>query len=100
MDGRRLVALTHRLRAEAGLELGVELLASACLTAAGIALQLDPQANMAFAEVDTALADRLEAAGLLFYRMGPRTIRLVTSFQTTAADVDDVLARVRSALVA
>jgi threonine aldolase len=68
------------------------------LTAVGIALQLDPSANMAFAEVDTALADRLEAAGLLFYRMGPHTIRLVTSFQTTATDIDDALTRVRSAL--
>lgn len=64
----------------------------------GITLQLDPAANMAFARVDIALADRLEAAGLLFYRMGPDTIRLVTSFQTTLDQVDDVLGRVRSAL--
>lgn len=66
----------------------------------GIGLQLDPQANMAFAHVDTALADRLDAAGLLFYRMGPSTIRLVTSFQTDDHQVDDALARVRSALTA
>lgn len=50
-----------------------------------------PDVNMLFAEVDDDLATRLEAAGLLFYRIGPGVIRLVTSWQTTDDDVDDAL---------
>ena len=51
-----------------------------------------PDVNMLFAHVDDAAADQLEAAGLLFYRMGRGTIRLVTSWQTTAQDVEQALA--------
>lgn len=68
------------------------------LLAAGVVLQLDPAANMAFVHIAPALADRLEAAGLLFHRMGASTIRLVTSFETTPEQVDEALRRVRSAL--
>jgi threonine aldolase len=32
--------------------------------------------------------------------MGPGVIRLVTSFQTTDADIDEALARIAAALVA
>jgi threonine aldolase len=53
-----------------------------------------PEANIAFVEIADAVADRLEAAGLLFYRIAPGVIRFVTSFQTTLADADEVLARV------
>ena len=68
------------------------------LTELGVELELPPAANLAFAKVDPAAIDRLEADGVLFYRMAPGTIRLVTSFQTTDADVDDVLVRFARAL--
>jgi threonine aldolase len=53
---------------------------------------------MLFAYVDDAVADQLEAAGLLFYRMGRGTIRLVTSWQTTADEIEQALAAFESAL--
>jgi len=40
----------------------------------------------------------LVAAGLLFYRMGRDTIRLVTSWQTTPEDVEAALAAFEQAL--
>ena len=40
---------------------------------------------MLFAMVDDEAATRLEADGLLFYRISPGVIRLVTSWQTTDA---------------
>ena len=64
----------------------------------GVELELPPAANLAFAQIDPAAIDRLEADGVLFYRMAPGTIRLVTSFQTTDADVDEVLVRLARAL--
>ncbi len=51
-----------------------------------------PDVNMLFARVDATTADRLETAGLLFYRIAPGVIRLVTSWQTTTDDVDEALA--------
>ena len=42
--------------------------------------------------------DRLEADGLLFYRISPGVIRLVTSWQTTDADIDRAVARFAGAL--
>jgi threonine aldolase len=68
------------------------------LTELGVELHLPPAANLAFARTDPAAIDPLEADGVLFYRMTPGTIRLVTSFQTTDADVDEVLARFARAL--
>ena len=67
-------------------DLGVELLAA-------------PEVNMAYARIDDAVADRLEADGLDFYRMGDATIRLVTSFETTADDVERALKAFASAVV-
>jgi threonine aldolase len=58
----------------------------------GVEFANRPDVNMLFAYVDDKAADQLEAAGLLFYRMGGGTIRLVTSWQTTAEDVDAALA--------
>jgi threonine aldolase len=55
-------------------------------------------ANMVFARVADDVADRLEAEGLRFYRIGPGIVRFVTSFQTTDADVDEALERIREAL--
>jgi threonine aldolase len=63
----------------------------------GIGFVARPEANIAFVQVDDALADRLEAAGLLFYRTESGVIRFVTSFQTTPDDVDDALGRIAEA---
>ena len=66
----------------------------------GVELLNEPDVNMVFARVDPAAADRMAEAGLLFYRMTTDTIRLVTSFQTTDAEVDEALTRTKSALTA
>jgi threonine aldolase len=68
------------------------------LTRLGVELRPPPEANMAFARTDPIVVDRLEADGVLFYRMAADTIRLVTSFQTTDADVDEVVSRFERAL--
>ena len=57
-----------------------------------------PDVNMLFVRMPAEAIDHLECAGLLFYRMGPDTIRLVTSWQTTAADIEAALSHVRAAL--
>ncbi len=64
----------------------------------GVEFANRPDVNMLFAYVDDAVADQLEAAGLLFYRMGRGTIRLVTSWQTTADEIEQALAAFESAL--
>ncbi len=64
----------------------------------GVELLNEPDVNMVFARLDPAAADRMDESGLLFYRMSADTIRLVTSFQTTAAEVDEALTRIKSAL--
>lgn len=53
----------------------------------GIGFVNRPDVNMLFAEVADEQAAALERAGLLFYRIRPGVIRLVTSWQTTPADV-------------
>jgi threonine aldolase len=53
--------------------------------------------NMAFVELPDAAIDAAEAAGLVFYRMGPGTVRLVTSWQTTTEDVAAAAAAFESA---
>jgi threonine aldolase len=65
---------------------------AAGLTERGVELVNRPHVNMVFARVDDTTADRLQDAGLLFYRMGHGTVRFVTSWQTTDADVDHALA--------
>lgn len=62
----------------------------------GIGFVNRPDVNMLFAEVADDWATRLEAAGLLFYRIRPGVIRLVTSWQTSEADVEGALAVFRS----
>jgi threonine aldolase len=64
----------------------------------GIELLNEPDVNMVFARLDPDAADRMADAGLLFYRMSTDTIRLVTSFLTTDAEVDEALTRTQSAL--
>lgn len=63
------------------------------LQAQGATFVVMPQANMAFVRVTDDMADRLQAAGLLFYRTAPGVIRLVTSFQTTPVDIEETLLR-------
>jgi threonine aldolase len=77
-------AMMHRL--STGLEkLGVEFLN-------------DPDVNMLFVRCDADVIERMERSGLLFYRYGANTLRLVTSFQTTDAEVVDALLRIQAAL--
>lgn len=58
-----------------------------------------PDVNMLFVRLPSDAIERLVQAGLLFYRMGPDTIRLVTSWQTTESDIATALDHFRSALV-
>ena len=71
---------------------------SAGLTELGVELLAPPTANMLFARVGDSTASALADAGLLFYGMGNGVIRFVTSFQTTQADVAEVLRRVERAV--
>jgi threonine aldolase len=57
----------------------------------------DADVNMLFVRMQPAAIDQMELNGLLFYRYGADTLRLVTSFQTTDAEVDEVLSRVAAA---
>lgn len=68
------------------------------LQALGVTALNRPDVNMLFAEVDDRAATELEAAGLAFYRIRPGVIRLVTSWQTTDADVQLALDAFRRAL--
>jgi threonine aldolase len=71
---------------------------AAGLSKLGVEFANRPDVNMLFAIVDDNVADQLEAAGLLFYRMGRGTIRLVTSWQTTEEDIEGALAAFEAAL--
>lgn len=67
----------------------------------GFELINTPEVNIAFVRVEEAVTDRMERAGLLFYRgdhRGEGMIRLVTSFQTTEAEIDEALGRIRMVL--
>lgn len=64
----------------------------------GVQLLNRPDVNMLFVGLDDGVIDRMEADGLLFYRMGPGVIRLVTSWQTTDDEIDRTLASVTNAL--
>lgn len=75
----------HSNRQMARLAAGIE--------GSGVELVTRPDVNMTFAKVADEAATRLETEGLLFYRISPGIIRLVTSWQTTDADVDEAVAR-------
>ena len=64
----------------------------------GVEFLAEPQANITFARVGEHAAQQMAAEGLLFYDMGGGVVRLVTSFQTTAADVKEALRRIGAAL--
>ena len=48
---------------------------------------------MGYFRVDADVIDAWEAAGLDFYRMGNDRVRLVTSFRSTPAEIDEALRR-------
>lgn len=64
----------------------------------GVQFLAEPQANIIFARVGEHAAQQMAAQGLLFYDMGGGVVRLVTSFQTTDADVAEALRRIGAAL--
>ena len=66
----------------------------------GVRLQERVDVNMAFVEMPPAAIEAAEAAGLLFYRMGPTTIRLVTSWQTTAEEITEAGTKFAEAVLA
>jgi len=55
------------------------------------------EANILFCRLDSAVIDALLKTGFVFYhdRWGPNIVRFVTSFATTAEDVDHLLNHVR-----
>jgi threonine aldolase len=55
---------------------------------------------MAFVDLPEPAIDAAAEAGLLFYRMGPTSVRLVTSWQTTADEVAKAGALLREAVLA
>jgi threonine aldolase len=57
------------------------------LSDVGVRLLERVDVNMAFVELPAAAADRLPDAGIDCYRMTDTSVRLVTSWQTTAEDV-------------
>ncbi|MEZ5237306.1 MAG: beta-eliminating lyase-related protein [Acidimicrobiales bacterium] len=64
----------------------------------GVAVLVRPAVNMVFVRLDERVAGALDAAGVDFYRMGAGTVRFVTSWQSTDADIDTVLDRLAVAL--
>lgn len=66
----------------------------------GIAPVASPDANMVFVVLPDAVTDAWERSGVAFYRLEDHQVRLVTSFATTADDVDEALTRLRVALAA
>ena len=67
------------------------------LESLGVELVARPEVNMVFVRLDDSAMEALEAAGVLFYRLDGLA-RFVTSWETTAADVEVALAAVRSAV--
>jgi threonine aldolase len=78
-------------------ELSAELMS---LADHGVRLLERVDVNMAFVELPAAAADALPDAGVLCYRMGPTSVRLVTSWQTTADDVAEAATAFRSVVSA
>jgi threonine aldolase len=88
------LALAGRANAAAA-ALGEGLSASGCAK-----LQHPVDANEVFVRLPDAVIDALEAAGIRFYRRGGGVIRLVTSFATSAEDVDTFLGVIAKASAA
>ena len=64
---------------------------AAGIEALGFAFVIKPDVNMLFVYVTDDQVARLQKAGMLFYRTAPNTVRLVTSFQTTQAQVQQAI---------
>ncbi|WP_371348243.1 low specificity L-threonine aldolase [Ancylobacter sp. IITR112] len=73
-------------------------LASGLAGIAGVELEGRVEANMLFARLPPAMCEGLLAQGFRFYtdRWGAGVVRLVTSFATSEADVDRLLAAARA----
>jgi threonine aldolase len=67
------------------------------LASHGVRMQEPVDVNMAFVELPSSAIEAL-AAHVLFYRMSDTSVRLVTSWQTTAEDVAGAAARFREAV--
>jgi threonine aldolase len=93
-DGLWLRLATHANQRMAELVAELESLSSS-----GVRLQERADVNMAFVELPAPAIDAAAEAGLLFYRMGPTSVRLVTSWRTTAEDVAEAGARLREAVL-
>ncbi|MEN3112662.1 low specificity L-threonine aldolase [Uliginosibacterium paludis] len=67
---------------------------------AGVEIMGRTEANILFCRLPQALIEGLLAEGFVFYhdRWGPGVVRLVTSWATTEADVDHLLARAQALL--
>jgi threonine aldolase len=92
-DGLWLRLATHANQRMAELVAELE-----SLSAHGVRLEERVDVNMAFVEMPAAAIDAVAEAGVLFYRMGPTSVRLVTSWQTTVDDVTRARARFREAV--
>jgi threonine aldolase len=84
----RLAANANQRMAELVAEL-------APLAELGVRLLERVDVNMAFVELPAAAIDALPDAGILCYRMTDTSVRLVTSWQTTADEVAEAAARFR-----
>jgi threonine aldolase len=87
-----------RLASHSNQQMGV--LAAALEAMDGVRLVERVDVNMAFVELPADAIDALTATDLEFYRMGPSSVRLVTSWQTTADEVTTAIARFREAVTA
>ncbi|MER7604583.1 beta-eliminating lyase-related protein [Nocardioides sp. NPDC127503] len=63
---------------------------AAGLEKAGVRITNPVDVNLAWVDLPEEAADRLEAAGVLFHRLGGQ-VRFVTSWQTTAEEISTVL---------
>lgn len=67
----------------------------------GVEMLSETRANIVFCRLPSVVIESLLEAGFRFYhdRWGPNVVRFVTSFSTTAEDVDHLLAQAANALV-
>ena len=86
-----------RLATHANERMGELVAALEPLAGHGLSFQEPVQVNMAFAELPAAAIDAL-ATDILFYRMSETSVRLVTSWQTTAEDIAAAGDRFREAV--
>jgi threonine aldolase len=64
----------------------------------GVRLRERADVNMAFVDLPAPAIDAVAGADVLFYRMSPTSVRLVTSWQTTADDVTEAARCFREAV--